>query len=275
MRRGPRPTTPEKTSGALRPWLIAAVIALVAAGVLGQPTRSRAATPGLAAGASDPLFSDDEPAASFSDPFEPLNRGTYWLNRQIDRFLLDPLSRVYLRFFPTPGQHAVRNFFANLSTPAVCVNELLQGDVDGFAVATARFTVNSTAGLGGILDTATGMDLPQSHTGFGDTLARAGVGSGPYLMLPVLGPTTARDALGTAVDLLLRPTTFLTFGTDSLLYATLDASAGGFATRAAHSEGLRALQSGAVDPYAALRSAYFQNRSAELRQPGAAATSRS
>lgn len=220
----------------------------------------------LADGA-DPLFDDIEtPPPGFPDPFERLNRSTHGFNVEIDRFVLEPVTDAYTIAVPDPARQTVRRVFANLNSPAVIVNDLLQGELDAFAVAVARFTVNTTIGLGGLFDPASSMGLEEHHADFGQTLAVAGVKSGPFLMLPVFGPTTVRDGVGTIVDFFLRPTTYVTLGTDTLLYATLQAGGNGITTREEHHEGLKALRASSVDYYAALRSAYFQSRTAEIRR---------
>ena len=215
---------------------------------------------------ADPLFDDESEIASYPDPWESMNRRTHGFNIQVDRFVVEPMANAYGLAVPDPARQTVRRVFANLNSPAVIVNDLLQGDLDAFAVALARFTVNTTVGVGGLFDPASGMGLDEHRTDFGQTLAVAGFESGPFLILPVLGPTTVRDGVGTVVDFFFRPTTYFFFGADQLLYAGLEAGGGGFATREEHNEGLKALRASSVDYYAALRSAYFQNRTAELRK---------
>ena len=195
-----------------------------------------------------------------------MNRSTHDFNVQLDRLVLEPVTDAYTVAVPDPARRTVRRVFANLNTPAVIVNDLLQGELDAFATAVARFTVNTTIGIGGLFDPATSMGLEEHQADFGQTLAVAGVDSGPFLMLPVFGPTTLRDGVGTVVDFFFRPTTYVTLGTDTLLYATLHAGGGGFTTREEHNEGLKALRASSVDYYAALRSAYFQTRTAEIRR---------
>jgi phospholipid-binding lipoprotein MlaA len=219
-----------------------------------------------ARGEADPLFDDVEiEPPAYPDPFERMNRSTHGFNVQVDRLVVEPVTNAYTLAVPDPARQTVRRVFSNLNSPAVIMNDLLQGELDAFAVAIARFTVNTTVGVGGLFDPASGMGLEEHRTDFGETLAVAGIGSGPFLILPVLGPTTVRDGVGTVVDFFFRPTTYVTFGTDQLIYAGLEAGGGGLATREQHNEGLKALRASSVDYYAALRSAYFQSRTAELR----------
>jgi phospholipid-binding lipoprotein MlaA len=238
------------------------------------PAASRPVLPEAKAGAplgspgeADPLFDDVEiEPPSYPDPFERMNRSTHRFNVQVDRLVVEPVTSAYTIAVPDPARQTVRRVFSNLNSPAVIVNDLIQGELDAFAVAVARFTVNTTVGIGGLFDPATSMGLEEHDADFGQTLAVAGFGSGPFLILPVLGHTTLRDGVGTVVDFFFRPTTYVTFGTDQILYAGLEATGGGFTTREEHNEGLKALRASSVDYYAALRSAYFQSRTAELRE---------
>jgi phospholipid-binding lipoprotein MlaA len=224
-------------------------------------------TPAATAETADPLFDDVEiDLPAYPDPFEGMNRSTHGFNLQVDRLVIEPMTDAYTTAVPDPARRTFRRVFSNLNSPAVIVNDLLQGELDAFAVAVARFTVNTTIGVAGLFDPATSMGLEEHHADFGQTLAVAGVGSGPFLMLPVFGPTTVRDGVGTIVDFFFRPTTYLTLGTDQLIYATLQAGGDSISLREQHNEGLKALRASSVDYYAALRSAYFQNRTAALRE---------
>lgn len=256
-------------------WQAAAVVVLLALPVACAFAASRGPKPDEQAASAktvtapdeaDPLFDDvevEQPA--YPDPFERFNRSTHGFNQQVERLVVEPVTNAYSLAVPDPARQTVRRVFSNLNSPAVIMNDLLQGELDAFAVALARFTVNTTVGVGGLFDPATGMGLEEHRTDFGETLAVAGIGSGPFLILPVLGPTTVRDGVGTVVDFFFRPTTYVTFGTDQLIYAGLEAGGGGFAIREEHNEGLKALRASSIDYYAALRNAYFQSRTAELR----------
>src|SRR5690606_5819463 len=127
-------------------------------------------------------------------------------NVEVDRLILEPVTDAYAVAVPDPARRTVRRVFSNLNSPAVIVNDLLQGELDAFATAVARFTVNTTIGLGGLFDPATSMGLEEHRSDFGQTLAVAGIASGPFLVLPVFGPTTVRDGVGTVVDFFFRPT---------------------------------------------------------------------
>ena len=146
-----------------------------------------------------------EPKASYSDPLEPINRGIFAFNRAIDEMFLKPAARLYIAIVPEGGRVAVTNVVNNLKSPVILVNDLLQGDLDRAQTTIARFTVNTILGFGGIADVATDLGAPRHSEDFGQTAATYGVGSGPYLMLPFLGPSNVRDALGKVVDRFLDP----------------------------------------------------------------------
>jgi phospholipid-binding lipoprotein MlaA len=224
---------------------------------------SAGATP-PAAEPSDPLFEasfDEKIELRVSDPIEPVNRGVFTGNRWVDRAVIGPISRFYGWVLPGPVKSAVRGVFSNLNGPAVFVNDILQSEGKRAEVAGMRFLVNTTVGLLGIWDPAARLGLPPHEADFGQTLGKAGVGPGFYLVVPLLGPSTARDAVGGVFDLLLRPDTWvLPFAEQIVLGSTH-----GIAEREAHGRELAALERSSVDFYAAVRSAYLMDREAMIR----------
>lgn len=196
-----------------------------------------------------------------SDPLEPMNRGVFGANRVFDRFLFEPVARFYGWAVPEVGKRGVTNFFENLNEPVVMVNDLLQLRPRRALGSGGRFVVNTTAGVGGILDVATRLGIDGHESDFGQTLARVGVGRGAYLVLPLLGPSTLRDAVGQVVDVALRPDTWLLTPGGRLLLA----STGGVAQREAVLVELEELERSSVDFYAALRSAYLMSREQMIR----------
>ena len=165
-----------------------------------------------------------------------------------------------------PASRAVSRLVFNLNSPVFLANDVFQGRFEAAGITLWRFTINTTVGIGGLLDVGAWLDVPGHRSDFGQTLALWGVGSGPYLIVPVLGPTTVRDGFGSMVDLLLRPTTYLLAPADQLMFTSIHGGGSGLALRESSIEGLRALRSSSVDFYAALRSAYFQNRMAEIEE---------
>ena len=241
----------------------------IAAWLLAAPARAGGPEAGSApavalAAAPDPLFEasfDEQIELRVADPIEPVNRGVFRGNRWLDRALIGPIARVYGWVLPGPVKRAVRGVFANLNQPAVFVNDILQSEGKRAEVAGMRFVVNTTIGVLGIWDPAARLGLPPHDADFGQTLGKAGVGPGFYLVIPLLGPSTARDAVGGVFDLLLRPDTWvLPFAEQIVLGSTH-----GIAEREAHGRELAALERSSVDFYAAVRSAYLMDREAMIR----------
>jgi phospholipid-binding lipoprotein MlaA len=140
-----------------------------------------------------------------NDPLEPLNRGIYRFNDVLDKALLKPAAQGYSAVMPTPGKVMVSNFFSNLDDIMVTVNDLLQFKlVQGYSDG-MRFLVNSTIGVGGLIDVASAGGLKKHDEDLGQTMGKWGVGSGPYLVIPIVGPSTLRDGIGFYADLYLDP----------------------------------------------------------------------
>ena len=137
---------------------------------------------------------------SEKDPWERYNRAMHGFNDAVDRAVLRPVAKGYRAITPDPVEQGISNFFENLAYPLVIVNQFLQGDFrEGFS-DTGRFLFNTVYGLGGIFDPATGVGLEQHNEDFGQTLGVWGIPNGPYLVLPLLGPSTVRDTVGTYAD---------------------------------------------------------------------------
>jgi phospholipid-binding lipoprotein MlaA len=134
------------------------------------------------------------------DPWERFNRATFKFNDALDRAVLRPTARAYVKVTPRVVRTGVSNFFSNLETTTTLVNDVLQGKMRAAGHDTARFLMNTTLGLGGLFDPATASGIDKNDEDFGQTLGKWGMSSGPYLMLPLLGPTTVRDGAGEAVD---------------------------------------------------------------------------
>jgi phospholipid-binding lipoprotein MlaA len=223
-------------------------------------------TPAWAGG--DPQLDELEAAeapASYPDPWEPANRELLDVNEALDRWLFGPISDGYRAIMPDPAERAVRRVFRNLGEPISFVNHLLQLEPRRAGETMVRFLTNSTTGVGGIFDLATPNGLPEQHTDFGATLYRYGTPSGPYLVLPVLGPSTARDAFGDLFDSVLAPQRYLLGGAEQVVLGT----GAGLSVRSEHGEELDALRESSVDFYAALRAAYYLSRESELGAAGA------
>jgi len=141
----------------------------------------------------------------FADPLMNLNRGVYGFNRGADKFILRPLSVGYGKVVPAPARRGLANLFDNLEAPVQALNHLLQLKPAPAARTMVRMAINSTVGVLGVFDVASQMQLPEEETDFGLTLARYGVGEGPYLVLPFLGPSTLRDAAASIGEMVFNP----------------------------------------------------------------------
>lgn len=140
-----------------------------------------------------------------ADPWEKMNRGIYRFNDFTDRVLLKPVAKFYKRFTPQVVRQGVSNVFDNLGTPAVAVNQLLQGKPVASASDLGRFVLNTTVGIGGLFDVASAAGLEEHDEDFGQTFGVWGAGSGNYLVLPFLGSSNVRDATGTVLDMFTNP----------------------------------------------------------------------
>lgn len=192
---------------------------------------------------------------SEQDPWERYNRAMYQFNDAVDRAVLKPVAKGYRAITPDPVEQGVSNFFSNLSYPLVIVNQLLQGDFLDALSDTGRFLVNSTIGVGGIFDPATHFGLEANNEDFGQTLGRWGVPSGPFVVLPFLGPSTVRDTGALAADFQYDPMVQL-FDEPERYYVW----ALGIVNMRAELLDLDAQLQSAYDPYAFIRDAYLQRR---------------
>lgn len=204
-------------------------------------------------------------APATSDPLRGFNRRSFAFNTVLDRVLIGPVARGYRRIIPGPVRRGLGNAVANLREPATVVNAVLQGRPKVATRATARFVANSTVGLLGLFDVAGKSGLERQPADLGQTLGRYGVGPGPYLYLPVVGPTTVRDGVGTVVTLLGDPVSQATGGPGTDL-ATARSVVRGLNARADNDATLGAVMTGSTDPYATVRSSYLQSRAAMVRE---------
>jgi len=189
------------------------------------------------------------------DPLEPLNRITFRFNNTLDTAVMTPVAEGYRDVTPAPVRRGVGNFFSNLHSPVVIVNDLLQGRFRQGGSDTARLAVNSTVGLFGLFNPASDMGLPRHRQDFGMTLGRWGVGPGPYLVLPFLGPSDFRDALGVGVDAQIDP--LQQWGRQPAKYELRAVDL--VDTRARLLGATAALQQ-SINPYVFMREGYLQHR---------------
>lgn len=197
----------------------------------------------------------EQRAPSAKDPYEGFNRAMYGFNDALDRAILKPVAKGYRTVTPDPVESGIGNFFANLGAPIDILNSLLQGKFGTALSGTGRFLVNSTVGLFGFFDPAAALGLEAHDEDFGQTLAVWGLDSGPYLVLPFLGPSTVRDAVGMVPDYYADPLFYYEDdGEEHVLTALWIID-----TRARLLDAEQFLED-AYDPYSFLRDAYLQRR---------------
>ncbi|MGU7837855.1 MlaA family lipoprotein [Burkholderia sp. AW33-5] len=190
-----------------------------------------------------------------NDPLEPMNRAMYKFNDTVDTNIAVPIAKGYQKVTPTPVRTAISNFFSNLGDLGNMANNLLQLRITDATQDLMRVAMNSVFGVGGLIDIATPAGLPKHHQDFGLTMARWGVPSGPYLVLPVFGPSTIRDGVGRAVDVRFNLLNYIEPAARNPMYIAQFISA--------RSDLLGAtdlLKQAALDPYSFVRDAYLQQR---------------
>ena len=194
------------------------------------------------------------------DPLESFNRAMYDFNEGVDRAVVKPLAQGYRAITPIPVDMGVTNFFSNLADVRSAVNNLLQLKVTRAASDVGRVLVNSTVGVAGLFDVATNMNLPRYNEDFGQTLGVWGIGAGPYIVLPFLGPSSGRDAVGLVADWYLDPLTYVDDGGVAWGLKGLRV----IDRRADLLAASKVLEQAALDPYAFVREAYLQRRESDV-----------
>ncbi len=199
------------------------------------------------------------------DPLQGANVKAFGATQAVDDAVIGPVARVYKRKVPSPIRSGIHNFLYNLKEPVVFLNFLLQFKPGKAAETAGRFVINSTVGVAGVFDFAKRkpFHLPRRANGFADTLGYHGVKNGPFLFLPIVGPTTVRDLFGGFVDRLILPTT-IGHPFTSVTYTAPLGVLGALDHRADFDETLAVLHDGSVDPYTASREFYLRRRQAEI-----------
>ena len=207
-------------------------------------------------------------AQEVNDPFESVNRGVFWFNEQVDDYFLAPVARAYKFVLPKFARSGISNFFDNLRYPSLLVSDVVQGKFDQAGLHTVRFLFNSTVGIAGLIDVAEYNGLEDHHEDFGTALGYYGISEGPYLVLPLLGPSNIRDGVGRIVDTFLNPLywVFAAADEDAVRYGV----AGGVRLLEAvddRSEILEAVDTGkeaTLDYYSFVQSSYHQIRQNQI-----------
>jgi phospholipid-binding lipoprotein MlaA len=223
--------------------------AAVAAGAASAPAAQDAAN-------DQDLPPDDANPVNPRDPYESLNRKVYDFNTKLDDHVMKPVAQVYHDVVPGMVRTGVSNVLGNLGDVWSIVNHLLQGKLEGAVHMTMRVATNTVFGLGGIFDQATELGIDKESEDFGQTLGRWGVPPGPYVVLPLLGPSTARDTVAEPFDLYFGPSYFVDGTAASWEVSALNA----VSTRAGLLGASQILNEVALDPYSFLRDAYLARR---------------
>jgi len=219
--------------------------------------------------ATPPPANDADAVAEFNeakDPLEPTNRVLYSINNGIDTVILRPVAVAYRAVVPEPMRTGIHNVLANLTTPVLLGNDILEAKPRRAGDTTMRFLINTSIGVVGIFDVAKDLGYPEHDTDFGMTLALWGVPEGPFLFLPVLGPSNPRDAAGRAVDIAGDPFTWVGQGT---VVTVLNWTRYGLTAadqRAQVLDAIDSIKKTALDPYATFRSLYRQHRQAQIQK---------
>jgi phospholipid-binding lipoprotein MlaA len=202
------------------------------------------------------------------DPLEGVNRVVFGFNQVVDHLVLEPSARIYHAVVPPPIRTGISNVLNNLATPITLTNDILQRNPEAAANTIKRFMVNSTLGLGGIFDHATGLGEPFHYEDFGQTLGTWGVGTGPYLVLPVLGPSNSRDFTGMVADTAVNPMTWILYDAP-LWQKSIPIGTQIVVSREAILEDYDNLRKNSPDLYASVRDLYAQQRQAEIANEAA------
>lgn len=214
----------------------------------------------------------DQNSSFISDPFEEANRAVFSFNNAVDDILIHPIVKGYRYVVPEPGRRGVTNFLRNLKTPVTFTNEVLQGDVQGAEKAAFRGVVNTLVGGLGLFDVAGKEGWTYEQEDFGQTLGVWGVGHGPYLVVPFIGPSSTRDYAGYIVDSFADPLRWYLFNIneEEIYYSKMAVEY--VDLRNSLMDVLLELERSSIDYYAAVRSTYYQRREALVRDEAATAS---
>ena len=205
-----------------------------------------------------------------NDPWERTNRDIFDFNLAMDRAILRPVARGYRDVVPEFAREGVHNFLTNLNSPVILANDVLQGETDKAGNTLGRIVINTTVGVGGLIDVASKWGLPYHENDFGITLGKGGAAEGSYLMLPFAGPKPPRDLLGTAVDVAFDPFTYAIFPGDNTLMI-VRVGMGILDARTSQLDAVETIERSSIDFYATTRNLYRQSRNARINEGTAGA----
>ncbi len=201
----------------------------------------------------------------FNDPIEDVNRAIFEFNQSVDRNVLVPAAKAYRTVLSDPLRDSVRDFLVNLRAPLVFANDTLQGEFSRAGDTLARFVINSTIGIGGLVDVAGRWGIPFHEEDLGVTLGAWGVPEGPYLIIPILGPSNIRDAAGQAAEGFADPWNILAADHSLVWISFVRGAVSGVDQRSRYIESLADIERTSLDYYATIRSLYRQRRAALIR----------
>ena len=227
--------------------LFAAGLAISGCAAPGTPTAAQAA------------------AENFNDPLEDTNRSTFSFNQGVDRVVLVPAAEAYRTVLPPPVRQSIHDFLQNLNGPVILLNDVLQGQLGLAGNTLARLVINTTAGVGGMFDVATRAGIPYHSNDLGVTLATWGFQEGPYIVIPVLGPSNERDLIGMIGDSFADPGDYVASQHHLLWAAVTRTATSGIDVRSRNIETLADIEKTSLDYYATIRSLYRQRRAAQIR----------
>ncbi|WP_254434776.1 VacJ family lipoprotein [Magnetospirillum sp. UT-4] len=223
----------------------------------------------LVAGCATPPPADDKEAMveweQVNDPLEPMNRTVFAFNQAVDKALLKPLAQAYREAVPPYGRDRVRDFLNNLRSPIILANDILQGAPDRAVQTLMRFAFNTGFGIGGLFDLAGASGIPYHDEDFGQTFAVWGIGEGPYLVLPIIGPSNPRDGVGLVAEWLGDPVNLYIdrVGEDWAMWTR--SGLAGIDKRESLLDTLDEVERTSLDYYSAIRALYRQRRDAEIK----------
>ena len=198
-----------------------------------------------------------------NDPWEKTNRDIFDFDLRVDHAVARPVAEGYRSVVPEPVRDGIHNALTNLNAPVVLANDVLQGDGDKAVNTAGRIVINSTVGLGGLLDVASKIGIPGHENDFGITLGQNGIAEGSYLVLPFAGPMPPRDLLGVAVDQAFDPLTYVRFhGKDTWMVVRF--GIGILDSRTSQLDAVEAIERSSIDFYATTRNLYRQSRNAKI-----------
>ncbi len=199
--------------------------------------------------------------AEVSDPIEPVNRGIFWFNDKLDVYLFEPVAQGYDDYVPRPIRNGIRNFFINIRSPIYVVSDVVQLKFSQAGTHTGRFLINSTIGGLGFVDVASEFGLEHEREDFGVALGYHGMPEGPYLVIPLLGPSNLRDLFGRIVDSFLNPINYASEVSDDGEWIMLGATVvEGIDDRSRLLEAVEAAKDASVDYYSFVKNSYHQHR---------------